>query len=265
MQQVSEGTYNRTDTGSEIMCPEITSVKLEVARTYRSTSTHPEVTHVLPELTTTLNNMVTGPAVTPVKLEVVEAWNSTVLSPKTTNVTPELAGTWNSAVTYNEFSQVRPDLAQTWNRIGLNPEITFERPDLAGTFNSSTVGDSEIIPVKLEAAGTWNKSVTPEITHVHPELTGVLGGTIKSPYMMHARPGALNSTITSPEIINARTELMKARSNTFSSPENMYVPSMLAGGDVQIVDRFVFDIYYVQLLHRKRFKTSNWFQGCPFF
>ncbi|XP_076081703.1 uncharacterized protein LOC143052534 isoform X3 [Mytilus galloprovincialis] len=236
VQQVSEGTYNRTDTGSEIMCPEIRPVKLEIAEAWNRKVLSPEVTHVTPELTTTLNNMVTGPAITPVKLEVDEAWNSTILSPKTTNVTPELAGTWNSVVTYNEFSQVRPDLAQTWNRIGLNPKITFERPDLAGTFNSSTVGDSEIIPVKLEAAGTWNKSVTPsEITHVHPELTGALGGTIKSPYMMHARPGALNSTITSPEIINARTELMKARSNTFSSPENMYEPSMPAG-DVQIVD-----------------------------
>ncbi|CAG2223509.1 unnamed protein product [Mytilus edulis] len=34
VQQVSEGTYNRTDTGSELMCPEIRPVKLEVAEAW---------------------------------------------------------------------------------------------------------------------------------------------------------------------------------------------------------------------------------------
>ncbi|XP_063436224.1 uncharacterized protein LOC134717657 [Mytilus trossulus] len=292
VQHVSEGTYN----GSEIICPEIT----------------------------------------PIKLEALEAWNSTVLSPQIIPVTPELAGTWNSSVAYPEITQVRPELARTWNKIGLNSEITFERPDLAGTLNSPTARGPEIIPVRLEAAKTWNNSVTPseftnvrpdvartvnnimntftspetslqssdstqtlnsptarspaiipikleaagtwnksvipsEITHVRPELTGTLNSkithpeiahvrpelagtwnntitheqsmlagaissSITSPYMMHARPGVLNRTITSPEIINVRTELMKDRSNTFPTPENMYVPSMPAG-DVQIVDR----------------------------
>lgn len=245
VQHVSEGTYN----GSEIICPEITLIKLEA----------------------------------------VEAWTSTVLSPKIIPVTPELAGKWSGSVMYPEITQVRPELARTWNRIGSNSEITVERPDLAGTLNSSTVGGPEIVPVRLEVAGTWNKSVEPsEFTNVRQQLTGTMNNTftspeiadvgpelagtwnntitheqsmlagaisssITSPYMMHTRPGAMNSIMTSPGTVNVRSELMKDMSNTFPTPENLHVPSIPAG-DVQVVDRFVLT-YFVQLLYRG-FKTS---------
>ncbi|XP_052083749.1 uncharacterized protein LOC127721113 [Mytilus californianus] len=266
VKQVSEGTYNGTDMSSELVCPEITPVKLEVAGAWNSTVSSPKITHVTPELAGTLNSSVTYPEITHVSPDLARTLNSsTARGPQIIPVKLEVAETWNNSVTHHQITNVRPDVAGTVNNTFTSPEITFERPDWAGTLNSSTARGPEIIPVKLEVAETWNNSVTQsEITHARPELAGIWNSTVTHPEITHVSPelarhwnrigfspevthvqqhepeltGIFNSSVRSPEIINARPELTKARNIAVSSPEIMYVPSMLAG-DAQIVDRIV--------------------------